>query len=156
MVLCVALFISVFTLNLNQYDSVYLSLFKSHFNLNNTSSCFAVRCFRDKSDFNLVNLECLRPHVYMFWCLHTQGLSFTSTLLQDSLKERLWTRYQQITDRGTAPWPLGAPSRGALFPLIGLGSSTVEQRTDAWWGVGGERERERDNRQGGRTETQTE
>ena len=76
--------------------------------------------------------------------------SFTSRLLQDSLKERLWTRYQQITDRGTGPWPLGGPTRGALFPLTGLGSSTTEERTDAW---GKERERDRKrkkNRQGGK------
>lgn len=69
--------------------------------------------------------------------------SFTSRLLQDSLKERLWTRYQQITDRGTGPWPLGGPTEGALFPLTGLGSSTTEERTDAW---GKERERQKEKK----------
>lgn len=92
------------------------------------------------------------PMVKFRWT-HTQGLSslpgyFTSRLLQDSLKERLWTRYQQITDRGTGPWPLGDPTMGALFTLTGLGSSTTEECTDAW----GE-EREKTDREG-RTETQ--
>lgn len=76
--------------------------------------------------------------------------SFTSRLLQDSLKERLWTRYQQITDRGTGPWPLGDPTGGALFPLTGLGSSTTEGTHRRMW----KRERERETDREGGTETQ--
>lgn len=57
--------------------------------------------------------------------------SFTSRLLQVSLKERLCSLYQQIRERGTGAWlwPLLDPlTEEASESLTGLGSSTTEDR----------------------------